>query len=66
METWDEIMMERDERVLASKTATQKAKEKSDAKWDKIADVTLQVMGVIAAIVGLGVFFMFWSGKWGL
>ena len=66
METWDEIMMERDERVLASKTATQKAKEKSDAKWDKIADVTLQVMGVIAGIVGLGVFFMFWSGKWGL
>ena len=59
-------MMERDERVLASKTATQKAKEKSDAKWDKIADVTLQVMGVIAGIVGLGVFFMFWSGKWEL
>jgi len=66
METWDEIMMERDERVLASKTATQKAKEENAKKWDKIADVTLQVMGVIAGIVGLGVFFMFWSGKWEL
>ena len=42
------------------------AKEENAKKWDKIADITLQVMGVIAGIVGLGVFFMFWSGKWGL
>ena len=66
METWDEIMMERDDRIEKSKTATQKAKEENAKKWDKIADVTLQVMGVIAGIVGLGVFFMFWSGKWEL
>ena len=66
MDTWDEIMMERDDRIEKSKTATQKAKEENAKKWDKIADITLQVMGVIAGIVGLGVFFMFWSGKWEL
>ena len=66
MGTWDEIMMERDDRIEKSKTEAQKAKEKSDAKWDKIADVTLQVMGSILGIIGIGVFFMFWSGKWEL
>ena len=66
MGTWDEIMMERGDRIEKSKTEAQKAKEKSDAKWDKIADVTLQVMGSILGIIGIGVFFMFWSGKWEL
>jgi hypothetical protein len=63
---WDEIMIEREDRLEKHKTATQKAKEENAKKWDNIANITLQVLGAIAGIVGLGIFFMFWSGKWEL
>ena len=61
---WDEIMMEREERLKKHKTATQKTKEKNRKKMDKYYEIAKNVLITTLVIIGMGITFMFYTKQW--
>ncbi len=64
--TWDEIIMERDERVEKAKTQAQKDREIRQKKTDQWLEYIKNVLLTILFVIGFGIAFMFYTGKWSL
>ncbi len=63
---WDEIMMEREERLEKHKTAKQKAKEENQKKMDKYYEIAKNVLITTLVIIGMVITFMFYTKQWTL
>lgn len=62
--TWDEIIMERDERMEKAKTKAQKLKEAKRKKMDNIFEVAKNTLVLIGVVLGMIVVWMFYTKQW--
>ena len=64
--TWEDIMMERQERLEKAKTRQQKEREKRKEQVDKWFEYTKNGIITILVVLGMFITFMFYTEKWTL
>ena len=62
--TWEDIMMERDERIEKAKTRNQKERERQKEKMEHWLDIAKNSMIMILVLLGMFIGFMFYTDKW--
>ena len=63
---WDEIIMERDDRIEKAKTKAQRAKEARNKKIDGYFEMTKNSLIIVGVIIGMIIIWMFYTEKWTL
>ena len=63
--TWEDIIMERDERIKKSRTAAQKQRLKNQEKIEKWFEIIKNTGILIAVIIGMGIVWMLYTTRWG-
>ena len=63
--TWEDIIMERDERIKKSRTAAQKQRLQNQEKIEYWFEITKNTGILIAVIIGMGIVWMFYTNQWG-
>ena len=63
--TWEDIIMERDERIKKSRTAAQKQRLKNQEKIEKWFEIIKNTGILIAVIIGMGIVWMLYTNRWG-
>ena len=63
--TWEDIIMERDERIKKSRTAAQKQRLKNKEKIEKWFEITKNTGILIAVLIGMGIVWMLYTKQWG-
>jgi hypothetical protein len=64
--TWEDIMMERQERLEKAKTRQQKEREKRKEQVDKWFEYAKNGIITILVVLGMFITFMFYTGRWTL
>jgi quinol-cytochrome oxidoreductase complex cytochrome b subunit len=64
--TWEDIMMERQERLDKAKTRQQKEREKKKEQIDKWFEYTKNGIITVLVVLGMFIMFMFYTEKWTL
>ena len=64
--TWEDIMMERQERLEKAKTRQQKEREKKKEQIDKWFEYTKNGIITVLVVLGMFIMFMFYTEKWTL
>ena len=62
--TWEEIIMERDERLEKAKTQAQKNKDARNKKLDNYFEIAKNTLIIFGVIIGMGVVWMFYTKQW--
>ena len=62
--TWEDIMMERDERIEKAKTRKQKERERQKEKMEHWLDIAKNSMIMVLVLLGMFIVFMFYTDKW--
>lgn len=62
--TWEEIIMERDERLEKAKTQAQKNKDARNKKLDNYFEIAKNALIIFGVIIGMGVVWMFYTKQW--
>ena len=65
-DTWDEILMERDERMKKTKTAAQKQKARMAESIDKWFERAKNALILVGTLIGMFVIWMFYTQQWTL
>ena len=63
--TWEDIVMEHDERVKKNRTAAQKQKAKNQEKIEQIFEIVKNTGILVAVLIGMGITWMFYTKQWG-
>ena len=63
---WDEIIMERDDRIEKAKTKAQRAKEARNKKIDGYFEMTKNSLIIVGVIIGMIIIWMFYTKQWTL
>ena len=63
---WDEIIMERDDRIEKAKTANQRAKEARNKKIDGYFEMAKNSLIIVGVIIGMIIIWMFYTKQWTL
>ena len=62
--TWEEIIMERDERLEKAKTQAQKNKDARNKKLDNYFEIAKNTLIIFGVIIGMGVVWMLYTKQW--
>lgn len=62
--TWEEIIMERDERLEKAKTQAQKNKDARNKKLDNYFEIAKNALIIFGVIIGMGVVWMLYTKQW--